>query len=269
VNFFRQVLRLCSGFAAYRDVLDVPTGTALRYLIQLVALLVIGFVAASIPWVRQRGEQVAHWYDRHGPEFQLRAGQVTTDVSQPFQAGNGDFQLRLDTTGQVLTSAMTAARGILISSENLSVWVRPANDTNRLVLLPSQRLQGFPDGKVNGNYLRDLFQSLFWLGVPMVMMGLLLVGVVGALLQAWLFTVAAGFMERGAPGALEFRQLLNLAIHAVTPGAIVLTVYAACRLEGLDLWLIYLVAYGIFVVGATNACHQPATPAEDSDDRPL
>ena len=26
------------------------------------------------------------------------------------------------------------------------------------------------------------------------------------------------------------------------------------RLEGIDLWLVYLVIYGIFVVGASNAC---------------
>jgi hypothetical protein len=100
----------------------------------------------------------------------------------------------------------------------------------------------------------------------MAVVGLLLAGFVGVLLQAWLFTLAASFMERGATNALQFRQLLNLALHAVTPGAIILTVYAACRLEGLDLWLVYLAAYGIFLVGATNACHRPAVPQESRDE---
>lgn len=266
MNFFRQVLNLCAGFAGYRDVLDVTPGAALRYLAQLLTLLVVAFVLASIPWARNRSADLARWYDQHGPEFRLQNGKVVTDLPQPFQAGDTKFQVRLDTTGQVQTSALTAAQGILIAADSLSVWVRPAANTNQLILSSRHCLQGFPDGKVNGSYLRELLGVLLWVGVPLAIGGLFLAGFAGALLQAWLFTLAASFMERGAPGALKFRQLFNLALHAVTPSAIILTVYAACRLEGLDLWLIYLIAYGIFLVGASNACHRPAVPEESRED---
>jgi hypothetical protein len=269
VNFFRRVLNLCSGFAGYRDVLDVTPGAALRYLAQLLTLLVVAFVVASVPWVRSRGEDVARWYDQHGPAFRLQDGKVVTDIPQPFQAGDAKFQVRLDTTGQVQTSALTAAQGVLIAADSLSIWVRPAANTNQILLSSGHRLQGLPDGKVDGHYLRELLRILLWVGVPMAVVGMLLVSFVGVLLQAWLFTLAASFMERNAPGALEFRQLLNLALHAVTPGAIILTVYAACRLEGIDLWLVYLIAYGIFLVGATNACHRPAVPQESRDEDPF
>ena len=70
----------------------------------------------------------------------MRGGKVTTGVPQPFQPGDTKFQLRLDTTRQVATSALTSAQGILISADRLSVWLRPAADTNRLVLPPSQRV---------------------------------------------------------------------------------------------------------------------------------
>ena len=263
MNFFRQVFRLCTGFTGYRAVLDLTPGAAFRYLAKLLTLLVVAFVLATIPWLRQRGEDIARWYDQHGPAFQLRDGQVTTDLPQPFLAGNEKFQLRLDTAVPIATNALTAAQGVLITADTIRVWVRPTNATHQLVLFPAQRLQGFPDGQVNGDYLRQLFRGLLWLGIPTAIVALLLLGLAGALCQAWLFSIAANFLQRGTPNALTYRQLLSLAIHAVTPGAIILTVYAACRLDNLDLGLIYLAAYGIFLVGATNACHRPRPVPDD------
>ena len=61
-------------------------------------------------------------------------------------------------------------------------------------------------------------------------------------------------MERSMPAPLQLSQLLNIAIHACTPPAIVVTAYAAMRLHSLNLWLVYLIVYGIFLVGASSAC---------------
>jgi hypothetical protein len=95
--------------------------------------------------------------------------------------------------------------------------------------------------------------------------GLFLAGLVLALMQAGFFSGIGSMMERGAAHPLSFQQLFNIALHATTPAAIIVTAYLAMRLPGLDLWLIYLIAYSIFLVGATHACRQPDPAAEPPD----
>jgi hypothetical protein len=70
------------------------------------------------------------------------------------------------------------------------------------------------------------------------------------------------------PGPLTMNQLLSVAIHAVTPAAIIFAVYTSFQLSGVNVWLIYLVAYGIFLIGGTNACRDLPEKREE-DDEPL
>ena len=64
-----------------------------------------------------------------------------------------------------------------------------------------QSLRGFPDGAVNGDYFRHLIRAMLWLLVPIGWLLLVLFGMLGCLLQAYLFSVVASFMERSMPVA--------------------------------------------------------------------
>ena len=127
-------------------------------------------------------------------------------------------------------------------------------------------MKGFPDGAVNGGYFRQLIHAFAWLAIPLALVIITLIALLTAMIQAYIFALLASLMERGNPRGLQLVQLLNIAIHAVTPAAIVYTVYEALRLEGVDLWLIYLVIYGIFVVGASNACRDRLPNEEREED---
>jgi hypothetical protein len=125
-----------------------------------------------------------------------------------------------------------------------------------------QSLRGFPDGAVTGDYFRHLIRAVLWLLVPIGWLVIVVFGILSCLLQAYLFSVVASFMERSMPAPLQLSQLLNIAIHACTPPAIVVTAYSAMRLHSLNLWLVYLIVYGIFLVGASNACRDHVRKVE-------
>ena len=266
MNFARTVIRLCSSFWSYRDVRDLPVTSSVRYLLKLMAVLALVLMAGFfVPWAIEGCNKFVQRFDNGRPAFFVRDGHVITSAQQPARWGDADLLFILDTTGKVTKPDPTALRGILFATDSFAFWANTTNAPNATVFNREQKLAGFPDGTVNGDYIRHLVTASLWLAVPFLWVLLILVGTLTCLLQAYLFSIAASFLERGMPSPIHMNQLLNIAIHAVTPAAIIVTAYAAMRLENLDLWLIYLVAYGIFLIGATNACRDrtAAEPREN------
>ena len=254
MNFLRTVIALCSGFQSYRLMRDLTVTASLKHLLKLMSVLSLILLASFVPWVIGIGDNFAKWADQHFPPFSIRDGKVTTTATQPFHAGEGDFLFVLDTTGKITEPDPKALQGILFTADSFVVWLRATNAPDAFVQSQRHSLRGFPDGVVNGDYLRKLFRMLVWVGLPFTLLILILLAFSSTLLQAYLFSAMASLMERSMPSPLQWRQLLNIAIYAITPAAIIVTAYAAMRLHELNLWLIYLIAYGIFLVGATNAC---------------
>jgi hypothetical protein len=269
MRFLRSVISLCSGFANYRAYRDLPLTTSLKHLLKLMALLALVVAVSGIPTVLDATDLLARRFDDHRPDFSIQDGKVVSQEKQPSSWGNNNVRFILDTTGTVTAPDSNAASGVLFTSDSFLYWVSPTNAPGTVLSTPLQRLRGFPNGVVNGDYFRRLIRALLWLLVPLGWLLLLLLGMLGCLVQAYLFSVVASFMERSMPAPLQLSQLLNIAIHACTPAAIVVTAYMTMRLHDLNLWLIYLIVYGIFLVGATNACRdpvkgaQPRTPEDD------
>ena len=58
-------------------------------------------------------------------------------------------------------------------------------------------------------------------------------------------------------------------LHEMGAAAIVVTVYTAARLHDLNLWMVYLIVYGIFLIGATTACRDPVERRKQPDIDPF
>lgn len=265
MNFFRTLISLCSSFNSYRAVRDLPITDSLKYLIFLMAGLGAILLASVIPVAMDYGDRFAHWMDDHVTPFSIEDGRVISNLEQPYRVGDTNFSFVVDTTGKTVTPDPLALRGMLFTADSLTVWTRLGPQANAPVYSPRQSLRGLPNGVVNGEYFRKLIRSSLWVGLPFAWLVAVLIGSLTTMLQAYLFTLVASSMERGVPGPLQFHQLLNIAIHSVTPAAIIVTAYLAMRLTGLNLWLIYLIAYGVFLIGATNACRD-VVPGEEKED---
>jgi hypothetical protein len=269
MRFLRSVISLCTGFVNYREYRDLPVTTSLKYLLKLVALLSLVVAISGIPTVLEVTDLLAQRFDDHRPDFSIQDGKIASPAKQPYLWGSNDVRFVLDTTGAVTAPDSNAAFGVLFTADSFLYWVSPTNASGTVLSTHLQSLRGFPNGTVNGDYFRHLIRALLWLLVPLGWLLLVLLGMLSCLVQAYLFAVVASFMERSMPSPLHLSQLLNIAIHACTPAAIVVTAYIAMRLHDLNLWLIYLIVYGIFLVGATNACRdpvkgaQPRTPEDD------
>lgn len=276
MNFLRSVIALCSGFATYRAYRDLALTTSLKHLLKLIMLLALVLAISAIPPALHAIDEFARRFDDHRPDFSIQDGKVVSHERQPYSWGSRDARFILDTTGAVTTPDSNATSGVLFTADTFLYWVTPTNDsllalaasTNATTIISThpQSLRGFPDGVVTGDYFRHLIRTMLWLLVPIGWLVLVLVWMLSCLLQAYLFSAVASFLERSMPAPLQLPQLLNIAIHACTPAAIVVTIYAAMRLHHLNLWLVYLIVYGIFLIGASIACRdhgEGRMPRED------
>lgn len=270
MNFLRTVAALCSGFRPYRAYRDQGFSTSLKYLLQLMMVLGLLVTLSVIPWAWSWTREFAEWADANLPRFSIREGKLVSDAPQPYSTTRDDAVFILDTTGQVTAPDPNAVSGVLFTADKVVVWFANTNVSPPVIVQRDVPLTGFPDGDVNAAYWRRLMRSTLALATPLLWGLFTLMGLLTALLQAYLFSLVASFMERSLPRGMTLAQLLSIAMLAVTPGAIIVAAYMAMRLQGLNLWLIYLVAYGIFLIGATNACRDADGDGDPRDaDDPL
>ena len=280
MNFLRSIIILCSSFANYRAYRDVALSSSIKYLLKLILLLALVLAICAIPPALRAIDEFANRFDNHRPNFSIQNGKIVSHEKQPYSWGTKDARFILDTTGAVTAPDSNATSGLLFNADSFSYWLTPTNDsllawtaptnaTTTIISTPPQPLRAFPDGVVDGDYFRHLIRAMLWILVPVGWLLLVLFGMLSCLVQAYLFSLVASFMERSMPSPLHLSQLLNIAIHACTPAAIVVTVYSAMRLRNLSLWLVYLIVYGIFLVGATIACRDPVEGRRPHEDHLL
>jgi hypothetical protein len=266
MKFLRSVIALCSGFASYREFRDLAITTSLKHLLKLVTLLALVVALSAIPTAREGMDWFAHRFDQGRPDFSLHDGKIVTQAQQPSSWGDDNLRFILDTTGKVTTPDSNATYGVLFATDSFLFWSTFTNTPTPVVSSRPFPLRGFPDGVVDGDYFHNLSRALLWLLVPFVWLVIVLFGMLSCLIQAYLFAMVASFMERSMPAPLQLSQLLNIAIHACTPAAIVVTVYTAFHLHDLNLWMVYLIVYGIFLIGATNACRDTVEGSRPHED---
>jgi Trk-type K+ transport system membrane component len=266
MKFLRSVIALCSGFASYREFRDLAITTSLKHLLKLVTLLALVVALSAIPTAREAMDWFTHRFDQGRPDFSLHEGKIVTQAQQPASWGDDNLRFILDTTGKVTTPDSNATYGVLFTTDSFLYWMTFTNGPTPVVSTRLQSLSGFPDGAINGDYFHNLSRALLWLLVPLAWLLFVVLGMLSCLIQAYLFAMVASFMERSMPAPLQLSQLLNIAIHACTPAAIVVTVYTAFHLHDLNLWMVYLIVYGFFLIGATNACRDTVEGSRPHED---
>jgi hypothetical protein len=211
--------------------------------------------------VRGGVNRLAEHLDFQRPDFAVQNGRIIAADRPPRVWGDETLRFVLDPEGRVAAPLSNALNCAVFTSNSLVYWMTLTNGTEAIVRSHEMSLAGFPNGAVTGEYLRSVARSFLWVLVPFSWVFLTLGAMLICLIQAYVFSLIASLLERGLPHGLQLPQLLNIAIHAVAPAAIIFTAYKSLWLEGVDVWLIYIVAYGVFLIGASHACRDRESQA--------
>jgi hypothetical protein len=140
-----------------------------------------------VPWILGWGRDFGQWLDSRMPPCEISAGHLECSSAQPYRGGDTNFLLIVDTTAQVTNIDATAPRGMLLNRDSLTLWFQLTNAAGPVLQSHSWPLEGFPDGTVNGAYLRQLVRTFLLVGLPFSVLILIVVALLSCLLQAYLF----------------------------------------------------------------------------------
>ena len=247
MNPFRCFWLASSGFRTYRFFLELPFQTVLKYWFLFAAFLAVILLGNFVKQFK-RGFPLIVKSASYIPPFKISKGQAYSSLPQPYFANTNQFPIILDLENKLKTPENMFPQGILILQDKFKVWL----EHSELLTIP---WLGWPDGEVNIDYLKNLEHKTY-LALPWIYFIIWLTTVLLGLLQALLFTLFTSFIERSASLSFKFNQLLNLAVFAITPSAMILTIYLTIDFYRLPLSLLYFTTYCFFFIMATSSCRE-------------
>ena len=252
MNFLRYLWLACSGFRTYRGLIELSLRSVLIYWAILSSLLAVAFVGNLAHWFKI-GFPVIQKVMAHVPAFSLANGQARSPLPQPFFANTNQFPIILDLEKKLEEPQKMFPKGVLIRKKEFSFWL----DDSKPILVP---WKGWPDGEVNGAYLKNLENETLW-ALPWFFLVIWLgLGALG-LIQSLVFTMLAGLLERSITPNYTFLQLYNIALFAVTPGAIIVATYVSFGLYEIQYSVLYVCCYCLFFMMASSACRPLLKPS--------
>lgn len=246
MSFFRHFYFSCVGFQTYRRLVDLPVRSALNYWLILTGLLTVVFIGNGL-YLFEAYLPQAHQVVQAIPSLTIRSGTAFTELPQPYLVNTNHFPVIIDLEAKIAAPEKQFSHGIVMRKKEFRIWW----EGSAVLTMPLTR---WPDGKIDSAYLeafhREAYRELPLLGV-ISWLGFFLAGI----LQALLFTALINMLESTMEFRLIFHQLFNIAVFALTPGAIIAATYVTAGISGvLDVRLIYLSCYCLFLVLVTSAC---------------
>ncbi|MBI4027310.1 MAG: DUF1189 family protein [Verrucomicrobia bacterium] len=254
MNFFRHLWLACGGFRTYQTFLGLPLRSTICFWALLSFLLSLVAMANIIHWFKAECPAIARRIFSHVPEFNIANGQASSRLPQPFFANTNQFPIILDIDRSLAAPEKMFPAGVAVRQRDLLFWTQETKP----VVMPWKQ---WPDGTINADYLdkllKEITQTLPFM-FPIVWLVILFAG----LIESLFFTLLAAFLERSMNPSFTFGQLFNLALFAMTPGALTVAIYAAIGFYEVS-FLLYFCGHCFFFVMASGACRVSLRPPED------
>ncbi len=246
MNFFRYLWLACSGFRTYTAFLNLPLRSTLAYWTIFAVLLGIVAMADIIHWFKMGYPMIVQEVSLYLPEFSITNGQAFSTLPQPYFANTNQFPIILDLENSVKMPKTMFPTGVVLHKHELQFWGKRLQP----LVMPWKK---FPNGTVNREYLKKLGEEMVHT-LPFFYFPLCLIILLLGLIQAFLFTLLVSFLERSMNPRFTFSQLFNIALFAITPGAIIIATYISAGFREIRHDLLYFACYCLFLVMASSAC---------------
>ncbi|MCD6093461.1 MAG: DUF1189 domain-containing protein [Candidatus Omnitrophica bacterium] len=266
----------------YKEIAKQSFGRSFKYLILfllLVSLLIGGKFTIALKGGMQKAEQ---WINENLPEkikeylpeqMEIKNGELSVSVEQPFiKSENKEFAFVIDTTGQI-TSLDNYKNGLLITKTKMilkqtkptggveikeqdfaeieSLTIRRGDETRgEIAEFISPQKSFILTYDLLNRWARKLWQIAF---LP-IFIFLFIYFLIAKFLQLFLFSPVSLITNTLAKVELQYKDLLNIGVYALTPATFLATLFLLFNVVIPAFGLIYILIYSAFLVlGVLNS----------------
>jgi len=245
MNFLRSVIALSADSPPIARIATWSLSTSLKHLLKLMILFGARARHQRHP-ARVAGiDEFARRFDTTVPISPFTTARSKPGPNSLIRGANNDLRFVLDTTARPPRPTPTHIRRVF-TADSFLYWVTLTNAPLSHDQHPNCKACAGSRRPRQRRLLPPSTRAMLWLAGT----GLAAVRALGDVelpAAGYLFSMVASFMERSMPSPLQLSQLLNLAIHRLTPAAIVVT--NLHRVPGSTTstsGLVYLIVYGFF-----------------------
>ncbi|OQX54534.1 MAG: hypothetical protein B5M48_00250 [Candidatus Omnitrophica bacterium 4484_213] len=268
----------------YKEIAKQSFGRSFKYLILfllLVSLLIGGKFAIALKGGMQKAEQ---WINENLPgkikeylpkQMEIKNGELSVSAEQPFiKSENKEFAFVIDTTGQI-TSLDNYKNGLLITKTKMilkqtkptggveikeqdfaeieSLTIRRGDETRgEIVKFISPQKSFVLTYDLLNRWARKLWQIVF---LP-IFIFLFIYFLITKFLQLFLFSPVSLITNTLAKVKLQYKDLLNIGVYALTPATFLATLFLLFNVVIPAFGFIYVLIYSAFLVLGTLNCRE-------------
>lgn len=253
-TFFQEIVKAVTDFKFYKQVKDFQTSRVMKYIFSLIFLITL-VLTIRFTYDVKRGINIAvNWAKLNLPVIEIQNGVVSVDIGQPYKIEEEDFALIIDTTGEI-TSLDEYRKGILLTKDKV---MYKENE----VKTETYDLSNVKSLRIDENFMNVLKRNVVWIIFPFMLVGIFIYFCIARFLQIFIFSLISLATSSIANVKLNYKQLLNIGVYAITPSAILgaLTAFFAIVLPLFA--ILYAGLYIVYLIMAILNCKE--TPVKEN-----
>ena len=247
-TFFQEIVRAVSDFKFYKEAKDSQISKGIKYIFLLIFLITLILTIRYSYDVKRGLDLVVDWAKQNLPVIEIQNGIVKADVIQPYRISEEDFTLIIDTTGDV-TSLDEYEAGILLTKDKL-FYRGTAGKTEIYDLSDIESL------RIDENFMNVMRGNIAWIVFPFMLLGIFIYSCIARFIQVFLFSLISLVTSSISGVKLNYKQLFNIGVYAITPSMILGALLALFAVQLPAFWLIYSGLYVIYLIMAILNCKE-------------
>ncbi len=249
--FFQEIVLAISNFKFYKHVKDFQTSRGVKYILSLTFLITLALTMRYSYDIGKGLNIITDWAKSNLPVIEIQNGVVSADVAQPYKIEEEGFVLIIDTTGEI-NSLDDYERGMLLT-ENEVIYKESNVKTETYDLANIESL------RIDENFMKILKKNIGWILFPIMLILMFLYFCIFRFIQIFIFSVISLATCSIANVKLNYKQLFNIGIYAITPSVILGGLMALFAIMLPFFWILYAGLYIVFLImGILNCKEAPA-----------